>query len=84
MEGEVSIHIFCPQKQKNNNENRETVIFNLIEVSVLKKGESFGEYALLNDRPRTATIVAKIDCIFGVLHRNIFNQILCKRKLSNF
>lgn len=78
MEGQVSIHIFCPQKHKNKDEHRETIKFNLTEVSILKKGESFGEYALLNDRPRTATIIAKTDCIFGVLKKKIFNQILCK------
>ena len=31
------------------------------EVSVLSEGGSFGEYALMNSRPRTATIICKED-----------------------
>ena len=39
------------------------------EVSILNKGMSFGEQALLNDAPRAATIRCNEDCYFAVLSK---------------
>ncbi len=52
--------------------------FIMSEVSELKAGESFGDYALLDDGPRTATISTKTPVHFGVLTREEFSKILCK------
>jgi CRP-like cAMP-binding protein len=38
-----------------------------IEVSKLKSGDTFGELALLNDKPRAATITCITDCHFAIL-----------------
>jgi CRP-like cAMP-binding protein len=43
---------------------------------VLKKGDSFGEVALGQHVLRTATIVCKEDCEFGVLRKSSFQRIL--------
>lgn len=46
-------------------------------MNVLKAGNSFGELALLNDNAkRTATIIAKEDCIFAVMEKHHFKSIL--------
>ena len=43
---------------------------------VLKTGDSFGEVALRQSVLRTATIVCKDDCEFGVLRKSSFQKIL--------
>ena len=50
----------------------------LMEVKILKAGESFGELALLGgkNKPRSATIIAKEESHFCVLERTHFLRIL--------
>jgi CRP-like cAMP-binding protein len=50
----------------------------LIEVKALSAGASFGELALMDNRPRAATIICKEDSHFAVLEKQFFNQILSK------
>lgn len=38
-----------------------------VEVSKLKSGDTFGELALINDKPRAATITCITDCHFATL-----------------
>lgn len=45
-------------------------------VRRLRKGESFGEYALINKQPRMATIECATDCQFAVLEKSDFKSIL--------
>jgi ATP-binding cassette subfamily B protein len=46
------------------------------ELGRLSDGDQFGELALLNDSPRTATIVAVTDCLFLTLTRAHFLELL--------
>lgn len=48
----------------------------LTNVKVLKSGDSFGELALIDNRPRAATIKCKEDCHLAVLEKVHFNKIL--------
>lgn len=48
----------------------------LQEVSVLKEGASFGELALISERPRAATIKAIETVILAVLNKSDFKKIL--------
>lgn len=41
-----------------------------MEVKILGPGNSFGELALINDKPRAATIHAVNECYFAVIGRN--------------
>jgi CRP-like cAMP-binding protein len=42
----------------------------------LIKGDSFGELALMNDAPRSATVKAETDCEVWTLKREVFRKIL--------
>lgn len=44
----------------------------ILQVNVLKSGDTFGELALLNDSKTTATIVAKENCEFSCLNKNAY------------
>ena len=45
-------------------------------ISTINSGDSFGEHALMNNSPRTYTIVAVTDCKLWVLKRQVFRKIL--------
>jgi CRP-like cAMP-binding protein len=54
----------------------EIEIDNLEEVGVLGQDDTFGELALITDRPRAATIIAKENTSLLVLNKENFKQIL--------
>ena len=45
-------------------------------VGTINAGDSFGEHALMNNSPRSNTIVAVTDCKLWVMKRQIFRKIL--------
>ena len=45
-------------------------------ISTINAGDSFGEHALMNNSPRTYTVVAVTDCKLWVLKRQVFKKIL--------
>ena len=52
------------------------------EVASLSAGAYFGELALLNGEPRTATVRCIEDTHFAVLTRNDFKELLSKQTLG--
>lgn len=46
------------------------------EVAEKLTGDSFGELALIEDKPRTATIICKEVCHFAILDRMSYKEIL--------
>ena len=48
------------------------------EVKILHPGDTFGELALISDRPRAATVSAKTKVVLGVLSKDIFQHLLKK------
>ena len=48
------------------------------EVSVLSEGSSFGELALLQHKPRAATIICKERCYIATLDKQSYDRILKK------
>ena len=47
-----------------------------VEVHKLSEGGSFGELALINDKPRAATLTCLSDCIFAVIGRADYQKFL--------
>ncbi len=49
---------------------------NEVILCVLKKGDMFGEMALLENKPRSASAIAHSDCVVMVINRSNFNQMV--------
>jgi len=46
------------------------------QLAVIHKGSWFGELALIEDKPRAASIICNEPCYFGVLSKEVFINIL--------
>jgi len=46
-------------------------------------GKSFGDLALINNKPRAATIKCLTDCHFAVISKNVYERILKKIEVKN-
>ena len=44
-------------------------------VAKIKAGDSFGEHALMNNSPRSSTVVSVTDCKLWVLKRQVFKKM---------
>lgn len=53
-----------------------------VEVSKLKSGDCFGELALIDDKPRAATITCITDCQFATLGDVDYNRVLAKQEIK--
>ena len=60
---------------QHNNHNSHP-IYKMVQVKTLDQGQYFGELALMNNRPRLASIVATTHTVLAVLHKVHFNSIL--------
>ncbi len=49
---------------------------NEVILAILKQGDMFGEMALLENKPRSATAIAHTDCRLMVVNRNNFDQMV--------
>lgn len=58
--------------------------FYLNEIAEKVTGESFGELALIEDKPRSATIICKEECHFAVLERDHYKEILGKTSVISY
>lgn len=65
-------------KEEKNGVIEEKVEVTLTEIKVLCAGASFGELALMEKKPRAATIRCKEDTCFAVLDKKNFDLILSK------
>lgn len=55
----------------------------LIEVIELGMGNSFGELALINNKPRLGTVRCNSDCHFAVLNKGLYSRVLSKIEIKN-
>ncbi|WP_407425112.1 Crp/Fnr family transcriptional regulator [Treponema sp.] len=47
-----------------------------VTLAVLKKGDMFGEMALLENKPRSASAIAKEDCMLMTINKSNFEQMV--------
>jgi CRP-like cAMP-binding protein len=47
-----------------------------VTLALLKKGDMFGEMALIENKPRSASAIAHSDCLLMVINRSNFNQMV--------
>lgn len=57
--------------------------FKMTEVSVIKEGGSFGEQALLNEKPRAATIICTKDSHFATFNKFNYQRIIGKLMMKS-
>ena len=63
----------CPPKDE-----KEISLDMMIQVGKLGVGVGFGELALMNDSPRSATIKTEEDCQFAIVNKGDFKEIMDK------
>jgi CRP-like cAMP-binding protein len=49
-----------------------------VKVANVPEGAFFGELALMNDKPRAATIATAVGCVFATLDKADFKRIMQK------
>ncbi|CAI2379308.1 unnamed protein product [Moneuplotes crassus] len=55
----------------------------LLEIATLERGASFGEVALIEDKPRGASIKCRYDCIFATMEREDYSKTLSRIENRN-
>lgn len=81
LKGSVGVLVPIPKIIEEVNEKGEVTTrtdFVMTDVKTLNTGAAFGELALMDKKPRAATIICKSDCYFAVLEKSAFNNILSK------
>ncbi|KAL4456616.1 hypothetical protein ABPG74_000723 [Tetrahymena malaccensis] len=79
LQGECSVMINLHDQKQNKQADQQSIsmsIANLVEVKVLSQGMSFGERGLIENRGRTATIIAKDEVHMLILNKDSFMRIL--------
>ncbi|KAL4484751.1 hypothetical protein ABPG74_019928 [Tetrahymena malaccensis] len=84
LEGTVGVYIRLPKKRQENEENQEENTNqkdnDLVCVKELNAGTGFGELALMNNKPRLASIICHSNCHFATLDKKEFNEILKEKE----
>ncbi|EAR98064.2 cyclic nucleotide-binding domain protein (macronuclear) [Tetrahymena thermophila SB210] len=84
LEGTVGVYIRLPKKRQesedNQQENTNQIDNDLVCVKELNAGTGFGELALMNNKPRLASIICHSNCHFATLDKKEFNEILKEKE----
>jgi len=72
---EGDVRVFIPADTLGDNDNMEKKD---IEIAVLQRGEFFGELALLDNSPRSASVMAKTQTEVMAIFRGDFEELLIK------
>lgn len=58
--------------------NDRQVVLESIKVNELAAGASFGELALTENKPRTATIICSESCCFAIMEKDNYMKIMAQ------
>lgn len=83
LKGSVGVWVNIPKQIEDDKKEIKTIL-TLTEVKILNTGSSFGELALIDKKPRAATIICREDCQFGVLDKVSFERILSEKIVIAF
>jgi len=66
-------------------EERSVEFDGMQDVATLTQGQSFGELALLNQKPRSATMLCTTDCDFAVIDKQSYDKVIrqIQKKIQN-
>ena len=81
LKGCVDVWVFLPrvvEETKPDGTIETKTEMALTNVRTLFAGNSFGELALMEKKPRAATIICREKCYFGILDKTSFDHILSK------
>jgi CRP-like cAMP-binding protein len=63
-------------KKKKLDDERKSKVPIFIDFKIIKTGASFGELALITNKPRAATINCMQDCHFAVMAKSDYEKVL--------
>jgi CRP-like cAMP-binding protein len=72
LSGEVSFYISVTTKDELTLEEE----ISQLKVKSACTADTFGELALLQDKPRAATVICDTDCCFGVVSKEDYNKVI--------
>ena len=76
LRGKVSVRVPESDPSSPNKFHTSTRPPRLTEVAILPSGSSFGELALLQNKPRAASVLCLSPCLFAILDKSDFNKVL--------
>jgi CRP-like cAMP-binding protein len=75
-EPKVNMKLTKIEKQNLDDLEKYQAMKWLVEATKLHSTQSFGELALINNEPRSAQVKCETNCVFAVLHKEDFVNIL--------
>ncbi|KAL4479216.1 hypothetical protein ABPG72_011428 [Tetrahymena utriculariae] len=90
LRGKVSIHVDFKRQDTNGEQQNQRgggiddVLIEKIHIRDLNEGESFGELALIDKKPRSATVSCLTDCHFITFDKISFDKIIKNQQIKQF
>ncbi len=74
-EGDKDLHFYILQEGKVEIHTKNTQ-GNKVSIAVIEEGDAFGEFSLLEQKPRSASATALTDCTFVKISESAYEKLL--------
>lgn len=74
-EGDKELHFYILQEGKVEIHTKNSQ-GNKISIAVIEEGDAFGEFSLLEQKPRSASATALTDCVFVKISESAYEKLL--------